>query len=344
MKKWISILLICAMVLALLAGCGGDAKDNGDDSGNPTTAATDPTTKATDPTTEATDPSSEPTDPTEPAAKVKVHARIPADWGTAPCFWAWKMADNTNAFTAWPGEPMTANGDWYEIEIPDWCDGVIVNDGGSNQTVDLQVEAGKEVWLDVYAGDNVVISYTQPGDREASVADTGLVGLVADGAYGNSAFDLLLTPEDGWVFFTDKELAEQNGLTSADQLAEQFEDAIDKGGSLIVMMCANAAGESVNLVVQKTDSAVKGMDQETFCNQMAATMEQLYASMGYDVEVTAGTTTFQGESANVICSNLVMSQKQLFIIQDEYTCIITATGETFERADAIMAMFDTYAQ
>lgn len=96
---------------------------------------------------------------------VKVHARIPESWGTAPCFWAWKMADNTNAFSAWPGEVMTQNGEWYEIEIPNWVDGVIVNDGGSTQTQDLTIEAGKEVWLDVFAFDNVVISYSDPGER-----------------------------------------------------------------------------------------------------------------------------------------------------------------------------------
>lgn len=109
-------------------------------------------------------------DPADPPAEgnVKVHARIPESWGDAPCFWAWKMADNTNAFDAWPGNAMTKNGEWYEIEIPSWCDGVIVNGGGdgSTKTNDLTVEAGKEVWLDVYGFDNVVITYTEPGARE----------------------------------------------------------------------------------------------------------------------------------------------------------------------------------
>ena len=110
------------------------------------------------------EPGDEPVDP--PAeGNVKVHARIPESWGTAPCFWAWKMADNTNAFSTWPGEVMTKNGEWFEIEIPNWVDGVIVNDGGSTQTGDLTIEAGKEVWLDVFAFDNVVISYSDPGER-----------------------------------------------------------------------------------------------------------------------------------------------------------------------------------
>ena len=117
---------------------------------------------------EPTDPTepAEPTEPADPEGTVKVHARIPESWGAAPCFWAWNLANQTNAFDAWPGNPMTKNGEWFEIEIPNWCDGVIVNDGGSTQTADLTVEAGKEVWLDVYATDNVVITYSEPGERE----------------------------------------------------------------------------------------------------------------------------------------------------------------------------------
>lgn len=111
-------------------------------------------------------PDDQPGEDNPPAeGNVKVHARIPESWGENPCFWAWKMADNTNAFSAWPGEVMTKNGEWFEIEIPNWCDGVIVNDGGSTQTPDLQVEAGKEIWIDVYTYEDIKVTYSDPGER-----------------------------------------------------------------------------------------------------------------------------------------------------------------------------------
>lgn len=111
-------------------------------------------------------PDDQPGEDNPPAeGNVKVHARIPESWGENPCFWAWNMADNTNAFSTWPGEVMTKNGEWFEIEIPNWCDGVIVNDGGSTQTPDLQVEAGKEIWIDVYTYEDVKVTYSDPGER-----------------------------------------------------------------------------------------------------------------------------------------------------------------------------------
>ena len=100
---------------------------------------------------------------------VTVHARIPESWGNSPCLWAWRFSDNANAFDAWPGETMVQNGQWFEFEVPVWCDGLIVNDGGSIQTLDLTVTAGKEVWLDVYDYDNVDITYSDPGPRKEPV-------------------------------------------------------------------------------------------------------------------------------------------------------------------------------
>ncbi len=133
---------------------------------------------------------------------VTVHARIPESWGTNPCFWAWKMADNTNAFTAWPGELMTQDGEWYTIEIPSWCDGVIVNDGGSTQTADLTIETGKEVWIDVFSFDNCVITYSEPGEREEptesmpTAPSTPTAPTTDDDAAGDNAGDSSSTTQD----------------------------------------------------------------------------------------------------------------------------------------------------
>lgn len=106
----------------------------------------------------------EPTTPPEDAGSVKVHAMVPADW-TQVNAWAWKTADNTNAFESWPGNAMTKDGDWWVIEVPGWVDGFIVNNG-SAQTADLTIEAGKEVWLDATDFTNVAIHYEEP-DIEA---------------------------------------------------------------------------------------------------------------------------------------------------------------------------------
>lgn len=101
-------------------------------------------------------------DPAKAVDNITVHAQVPADW-TAPCCWAWSAPDGTNAFTAWPGEALTQDGDWYTIEAPGWINSVIINGNeGSVQTTDLSVEAGKDIWVVVTDLENAAITYEEP--------------------------------------------------------------------------------------------------------------------------------------------------------------------------------------
>lgn len=108
----------------------------------------------------------EPEAPVEtPAAdKITVHAQVPEGWTNAN-IWAW-VNGGANEFEAWPGAAMELKDGWYEIEISATNDRVIINNG-SEQTIDLTVEAGKEVWVSLTTkGDNgqyaADISYTNP--------------------------------------------------------------------------------------------------------------------------------------------------------------------------------------
>ena len=101
-------------------------------------------------------------DPEKAVENITVHAQVPADW-SEPCCWAWSAPDGTNAFTAWPGEALTQDGDWYTIEVPGWINSIIVNgNAGAVQTADLSVDAGKDLWIVVTDAENVAVSYEEP--------------------------------------------------------------------------------------------------------------------------------------------------------------------------------------
>lgn len=103
-------------------------------------------------------------DPTAPiAADITVYAKVPEDWAE-PCLWAWSHPDGTNAFTSWPGQPMTAGEDgWYAVTVPGWINSVIVNgNGGSVQTADLRVDAGKDLYITVTSAEEAVAAYEKP--------------------------------------------------------------------------------------------------------------------------------------------------------------------------------------
>lgn len=78
------------------------------------------------------------------AGTVKVTAEVPAEW-TAPYCYGW-VDGTTNSH--WPGVLMTKSGSEWVAEIPANCNRVIINNGqggGTNQTADLTIEAGKDV-------------------------------------------------------------------------------------------------------------------------------------------------------------------------------------------------------
>lgn len=96
---------------------------------------------------------------------ITVHAQIPADWANPGC-WAWSMPDAKDAFEQWPGVGMTRNDDWYAVEAPAWINYVIINgNGGSVQTADLPVDAGKDIWVVVDQTGNAKVFYEEPGEK-----------------------------------------------------------------------------------------------------------------------------------------------------------------------------------
>ena len=111
-------------------------------------------------------------DPNKAVDNITVHAQVPADW-EAPCCWAWSAPDGTNAFSSWPGEALTLDGDWYTIQVPGWINSVIINGNeGTVQTTDLSVETGKDVWIVVTDPENAAVSYEEPAAEAASVETT----------------------------------------------------------------------------------------------------------------------------------------------------------------------------
>ncbi len=106
-------------------------------------------------------------DPNKAVEDITIYAQVPADWA-GPCCWAWSAPDGTNAFSAWPGEALTQDGEWYTIQVPGWINSVIINaNEGGIQTTDLSVEAGKDVWVVVTDAENAAVYYEEPAAAEA---------------------------------------------------------------------------------------------------------------------------------------------------------------------------------
>ncbi len=101
---------------------------------------------------------------------INLVAVLPDDW-TYPYLWAWNDEGMT-VYAKWPGEEMERqeNGTVAKL-IPDWVTGLKISaNGGAITTGDILIDAGKDVFLTVYASDNVVVGYGS-GEVETTAPD-----------------------------------------------------------------------------------------------------------------------------------------------------------------------------
>ena len=97
---------------------------------------------------------------------VTISAIAPSEWDDVRC-WAW--ADVGDVFEKWPGEAMDKNGSWHTIEVPGWVSYLIINgNNGSEQTSDLPVESGKNVWVVISCDGSAAVYYQKPTADEVN--------------------------------------------------------------------------------------------------------------------------------------------------------------------------------
>lgn len=80
------------------------------------------------------------------AGNFTIHAKVPGDWAKAHLY-AW--TGETKYLGEWPGQAMSKNNDWYDLEVDKATRNVIVNNGENDpnkkQTEDVSVTG--ETWL-----------------------------------------------------------------------------------------------------------------------------------------------------------------------------------------------------
>lgn len=101
---------------------------------------------------------------------ITVTVSVPDNW-KAPYIWAWDSAQG-DVFAQWPGAAMNVAEGKYVMELPNWVTGIIINANNSAiQTMDINVEAGKDIWLTVNSADDVSVSYFGTESEEETTAE-----------------------------------------------------------------------------------------------------------------------------------------------------------------------------
>lgn len=158
---------------------------------------------------------------------------------------------------------------------------------------------------------------------EISSEETAVDIFGEDETYENETFGFGFAP-DGWSFYDDETLKAQTDAS-------------------YVMAAANSAGETVSVAIQDTLPEHKGLSEEELYFLLLMTEQPKLQELGLpDSNIEVSTTQFLGKECSALHSTLGgagIEQKQLYLVQDETTCVITVTSANEEAIDIILGLF-----
>lgn len=199
-------------------------------------------------------------------------------------------------------------------------------------------EAGTEADADAEAG-------VQQEQAPISLEDedkNDKVGYVSGSTYRNPYFNLTFTAPENATYYDAQGLLAMGNVSNLPADTEAaFAAQMEQGGAY-VMMVLDLNGAGANILVKKTPDAYKGISEEELYLMAKTELDVQMQANNLGGEIVLGSTTFMGESRAVLhatMDNANMMQKQLYLVQDDYTCIITASASDADTLDSIMALF-----
>ena len=159
---------------------------------------------------------------------------------------------------------------------------------------------------------------TEPAEQAA------IRGTQAGDTYTNEMLNLQINKPKGWVFYTDEQIAQVNNMTSEALKETNIADVIGKNGQFTDMMMADAAGNSVNLILQPKQSILDIYSDEQIFTLSEETMKAQFSAAGMTVNSFEPTTITFGEEEKTV---LHMGLKVNDIEADEYQYWFRNDGE-----------------
>ena len=131
-----------------------------------------------------------------------------------------------------------------------------------------------------------------------TLSDGGLsAGVQTENSYWNDAMSIGCTFGSKWYFYTDEEIAEQNGLATG-MLREDYAKLVEESGSMMDMLAVNTeTGENVNITLQRlslTDALV--LDEQKYAEISAEPLVEALEQTGLEnVSTSVDEVEFLGE-------------------------------------------------
>lgn len=159
-----------------------------------------------------------------------------------------------------------------------------------------------------------------------TLSDGGLsAGVQTENSYWNDAMSIGCTFGSNWYFYTDEEIAEQNGLATG-MLREDYAKLVEESGSMMDMLAVNTeTGENVNITLQRlslTDALV--LDEQKYAEISAEPLVEALEQTGLEnVSTSVDEVEFLGEKHPCVRVKALIQDMDFF-----ETLVIVKTGRT----------------
>lgn len=183
----------------------------------------------------------------------------------------------------------------------------------------------------------------QTEDKEVSVMDT--LGNMEEAVYENEYLGIGFTLPSDWVFYTDEQMQEMNGIVQG-ALDEDIAKQLEEANLVYDMMAQGTTGNTVNVVIEKISSVSgKKITEEDYVEQSKDALVEALGQMGVS-EISAETcsVSLAGEEHAALSivgsmSGIVLHEKVVCMKVGSYIACVSTVSINEDVTDDIFSNF-----
>lgn len=185
-----------------------------------------------------------------------------------------------------------------------------------------------------------------PEEEEVEAAKAFSMGETEGLVYENEFIGIGCTLEDGWRFFTDKEIRALNNAAT-NIATEEYKELLEEADIVYDMYAmGDNQIESINVNLEKVDSlTLERLNLEDNYEAIMPLIRDNYENMGYEnITTELGTISVDGEERVCLCLSAEMGGFKMYLKQfsikcDGYLANLTVGAPEEETVDSIIDRF-----
>lgn len=165
---------------------------------------------------------------------------------------------------------------------------------------------------------------TTSAPETENVGTKEIRGKVEGDAYTNDYLNLCIERPQGWAFYTEDQIAEMNGFTT--ELFEETDiaDIVAEAGQQTDMMMSDSGSNSLNLIIQPSQSALEKLTDEQIFQFSEKTVQDQLNAVGWTIDKYEAVTMQVGGEDRSVLHMAITANGVSF---DEYQIWIRPSGD-----------------